>query len=65
MRVLVVEDYEPIRESIVQGLREADFAVDATDNGKDALSRKHLHLRCHCVGSDDSWTRRNQFSTKH
>ncbi len=35
MRILVVEDYEPIRTSIVQGLQEADFAVDAADNGTD------------------------------
>ncbi len=37
MRVLVVEDYRPIRESIVKGLREADYAVDEADNGKDGL----------------------------
>ncbi len=37
MRILVVEDYSPIRESIVKGLREQDFAVDEADNGTDGL----------------------------
>lgn len=32
LRVLVVEDYAPIRESVVQGLQEADFAVDSVGN---------------------------------
>jgi len=35
MRILVVEDYEPIRSSIVQGLQEAGFAVDAAGDGED------------------------------
>lgn len=38
MRVLVVEDYDPIRESVVQGLQEADFAVDSVGDGKEALN---------------------------
>lgn len=38
MRVLVVEDYAPIRESVVQGLQEGDFAVDSVGDGKEALN---------------------------
>jgi two-component system, OmpR family, copper resistance phosphate regulon response regulator CusR len=37
MRVLVVEDYELLRDSIVQGLEEAGFAVDAAGDGETAL----------------------------
>src|SRR5262249_6698828 len=37
MRVLVVEDFSPLREAIIQGLEEAGFAVDSADNGEDAL----------------------------
>ena len=37
MRVLVIEDYEPVRQSIVQGLSEAGFAVDATGDGTEGL----------------------------
>ncbi len=33
MRVLVVEDYEPIRAALVQGLEHSGFAVDATGDG--------------------------------
>jgi len=39
MRVLVVEDYGPIRGSVTQGLRENGFAVDSSDNGRDGLCR--------------------------
>jgi DNA-binding response OmpR family regulator len=39
MRVLVVEDFEPLREAVTQGLVEAGFAVDSTDNGEDALRK--------------------------
>ncbi len=35
MRILVVEDYAPVREAVVQGLREAGFAVDEASDGKD------------------------------
>lgn len=35
MRVLVVEDYEVIREGLVQGLQERGFAVDATGDGEE------------------------------
>ena len=37
MRVLVVEDYTAVREAVAQGLREAGFAVDASNNGKEGL----------------------------
>jgi DNA-binding response OmpR family regulator len=37
MRVLVVEDFLPLRESLVQGLREAGFAVDEAGDGQSAL----------------------------
>jgi len=37
MRVLVVEDYAPVRKSVSQGLREAGFAVDATGDGEEGL----------------------------
>ncbi len=33
MRILLVEDYEPIRTSLVQGLQGDGFAVDATGDG--------------------------------
>lgn len=37
MRVLVIEDYELLRDSVCQGLREAGFAVDAAANGEQGL----------------------------
>ncbi len=37
MKVLLVEDYEPIRTSVARGLREAGFAVDATGDGEEGL----------------------------
>jgi two-component system copper resistance phosphate regulon response regulator CusR len=37
MRILVVEDYKPLQQSIVKGLREADFAVDFTGDGEEGL----------------------------
>ena len=37
MRVLVVEDYQPVRDAVVQGLREAAFAVDEAADGKEGL----------------------------
>ncbi len=37
MRVLVVEDYAPIREAVTQGLRESGFGVDATSDGREGL----------------------------
>ena len=37
MRVLVVEDYPPLRKSLARGLIEAGFAVDATGDGEEGL----------------------------
>lgn len=37
MRVLIVEDYAPIRLSLAKGLKEASFAVDSTDDGTQGL----------------------------
>jgi len=37
MKVLVVEDFDLLRDSICQGLREAGFAVDAAADGQTAL----------------------------
>ena len=39
MRILVVEDFHPLRESLVQGLREAGYAVDESADGQDGLWR--------------------------
>jgi DNA-binding response OmpR family regulator len=38
MRVLLVEDYAPLARSMVQGLREAGFAVDSAAEGDEALA---------------------------
>ncbi|NNM86117.1 MAG: response regulator transcription factor [Phycisphaerales bacterium] len=37
MRILVVEDYKPLRESIVQALREADYTVESAAEGRTGL----------------------------
>jgi DNA-binding response OmpR family regulator len=37
MRLLIVEDYKPLRKALKQGLKEAGFAVDATGNGEEGL----------------------------
>lgn len=37
MKLLLVEDYEPLRRSLSLGLREAGFTVDATGDGKEGL----------------------------
>ncbi|MBN2137626.1 MAG: response regulator transcription factor [Sedimentisphaerales bacterium] len=37
MRLLVIEDYRPLRESLAKGLREAGFAVDSTGDGSEGL----------------------------
>src|SRR5580658_11147383 len=47
MRVLVVEDFQPLRESLVQGLREAGYAVDEAGDGKIAL--QHARDSAHDV----------------
>jgi PleD family two-component response regulator len=37
MRVLLVEDYMPLRESVTQALEEAGLAVDASADGEEGL----------------------------
>lgn len=37
MRALIIEDYEPLRRSLEQGLGEAGYAVDATGDGAEGL----------------------------
>src|SRR5258708_6261666 len=37
MRVLIIEDFEILRDSVSQGLREAGFAVDAAADGETGL----------------------------
>src|SRR5262245_19234718 len=37
MKVLVVEDYAPVREAVVKGLSEAAYAVDSAASGDDGL----------------------------
>lgn len=35
MRVLLIEDYPPMRDSVAQGLREAGFATDVAPDGRE------------------------------
>src|SRR5436190_23043781 len=37
MKVLLIEDFPLIRDSVAQGLREAGFTVDATGDGEEGL----------------------------
>jgi two-component system copper resistance phosphate regulon response regulator CusR len=37
VRLLIIEDYAPLRESLARGLRDAGYAVDATGSGNDGL----------------------------
>lgn len=37
MRLLVIEDYRPLQQSLTKGLREAGFAVDSTRDGAEGL----------------------------
>ncbi|HUS92351.1 MAG TPA: response regulator transcription factor [Phycisphaerae bacterium] len=37
MKVLLIEDYAPLRKSVAKGLGEAGFAVDATGDGDEGL----------------------------
>jgi DNA-binding response OmpR family regulator len=37
MRMLVVEDYTPLRDSIREGMVASGYAVDVADNGEDGL----------------------------
>jgi DNA-binding response OmpR family regulator len=43
MRVLVIEDYEPLRKSLTQGIEEAGFAVDASGDGAEGLWYARSH----------------------
>jgi two-component system, OmpR family, copper resistance phosphate regulon response regulator CusR len=38
MRVLLIEDFEPLARSVAQGLREAGYAVDAATDGEEGLA---------------------------
>lgn len=38
LRVLIVEDYQPLAKSLTQGLREAGYIVDVTSNGEEGLA---------------------------
>lgn len=38
MRILVVEDYKPIKKAIVKALREETYLVDETEDGETALA---------------------------
>ncbi len=38
MRVLVVEDYDSLRKSLVRGLTEAGYAVDSAADGREGLT---------------------------
>jgi DNA-binding response OmpR family regulator len=37
VRLLIVEDYTPLRESLARGLRDAGYAVDTTGSGTEGL----------------------------
>ena len=37
MRVLVIEDYGPVRKAVARGLREAGFSVDVAPDGREGL----------------------------
>ncbi|MFT5527590.1 MAG: DNA-binding response OmpR family regulator [Pirellulaceae bacterium] len=37
MRILIVEDYAPVRNSVSRGLRESGFAVDDASDGENGL----------------------------
>ena len=37
MRLLIIEDYAPVRKAVAQGLREAAFSVDTADDGEQGL----------------------------
>jgi len=37
MRLLLIEDYLPLQQSLTKGLREAGFAVDTTADGQEGL----------------------------
>lgn len=37
MRILLIEDYGPLRKSVAQGLRETGYAVDTAGDGEEGL----------------------------
>lgn len=37
MRVLIIEDYAPLRKALIRGLKESGFSVDATGDGEEGL----------------------------
>ena len=37
MRLLLIEDYQPLRKSLAKGLREVGFAVDTAGDGHEGL----------------------------
>ncbi len=37
MRLLIIEDYRPLQQSLAKGLREAGFAVDVAGDGEEGL----------------------------
>ena len=37
MRLLIIEDYRPLQQSLIKGLCEAGFAVDSTGDGEEGL----------------------------
>jgi DNA-binding response OmpR family regulator len=43
MRVLLIEDYQPLARSLAQGLREAGYAVDVSGNGEEGLGLAQTH----------------------
>jgi len=43
MRVLLVEDYQPLARALAQGLREAGYAVDVTGDGRQGLALAHAN----------------------
>ena len=43
MRLLVIEDYAPLREALTRGLRDAGYAVDATGSGMDGVWYANNH----------------------
>ncbi|MCA9065730.1 MAG: response regulator transcription factor [Planctomycetaceae bacterium] len=45
MRILVIEDYLPVRHAVVEGLREAGFAVDEASTGTEGqwYARKNTY----------------------
>ena len=43
MRILLIEDYTPLRESITEHLKDTGFAVDATPDGNEGLKFATSH----------------------